>query len=65
MSTFSALGVSSEREARLATQAITTPSEVQQSAIPALLTGKDALVEAPTGTPRDWRAYRCGWTVCQ
>lgn len=50
MTTFSALGVSPDREAKLTAQSITTPSEIQASAIPALLTGKDALVEAPTGT---------------
>jgi superfamily II DNA/RNA helicase len=50
MTTFSELGVSPEREARLTAQAITTPSEIQALALPTIMTGKDALMEAPTGT---------------
>lgn len=50
MSTFTELGLSAARIEQLSGQGITTPSEIQVAAIPALLEGRDALIQAPTGT---------------
>lgn len=50
MPTFADSGVSAERAARLAAQGITEPSPVQAAALPPQFEGRDALVEAPTGT---------------
>lgn len=50
MTTFSALGLTPEREAQLAAQQITVPSPVQEAAIPVLLAGKDALIQSQTGS---------------
>jgi superfamily II DNA/RNA helicase len=50
MSTFTELGLDAARVEQLAAQGITSPSDIQAQAIPALLEGKDVLVQAPTGT---------------
>ena len=47
---FDALGLSSPTLTGLADLGFTTPTEVQAMAIPALLTGRDALIQAPTGS---------------
>ncbi|HEY9721683.1 MAG TPA: DEAD/DEAH box helicase [Oscillatoriaceae cyanobacterium] len=50
MAPFSDLGISPARVERLEAQGITEPSPVQAAALPPQLSGRDALVEAPTGT---------------
>ncbi|QJC51607.1 DEAD/DEAH box helicase [Paenibacillus albicereus] len=49
-SPFSALGIREELVALLHQEGILTPTPVQETAIPALLQGKDAIVQAQTGT---------------
>ncbi|WP_019533803.1 DEAD/DEAH box helicase [Paenibacillus ginsengihumi] len=48
--TFAALGIRPEIERLLRQQGIAVPTPVQQQAVPALLAGKDAIVQAQTGT---------------
>lgn len=48
--TFTALGIRKELVNKLKEQGLTTPTPVQEAAIPALLSGKDAIVQAQTGT---------------
>ena len=50
MSTFTELGLDAGRIEQLAAQGITTPSDIQTQSFPALLEGKDVLIQAPTGT---------------
>ena len=50
MASFSDAGVSSRTVAALAAQGIITPVEVQRSALPSLLDGRDVVIEAPTGS---------------
>jgi superfamily II DNA/RNA helicase len=50
MSTFPELGVSAQTTAVLAARDIRTPVAVQAQAIPALLRGRDVVIEAPTGS---------------
>jgi len=47
---FSSLGINSELENILKKNGITQPSPVQEQAIPVLLTGKDVIAQAQTGT---------------
>ncbi|KIL39897.1 DEAD/DEAH box helicase [Gordoniibacillus kamchatkensis] len=47
---FAALGVRGELVAALREQGLTTPTPVQAQAIPELLAGRDAIVQAQTGT---------------
>ncbi len=50
MSTFAEAGVSPRTVATLASQGILEPVQVQAEAIPALLAGRDVVMEAPTGS---------------
>ena len=50
MNTFPELGVSAQTAAVLATREIRVPVAVQARAIPALLRGRDVVIEAPTGS---------------
>ena len=47
---FDTLGLSAPTLTGLADLGFTSPTEVQAEAIPALLTGRDALIQAPTGS---------------
>ncbi|KAF8741100.1 hypothetical protein AX14_005707 [Amanita brunnescens Koide BX004] len=47
---FSGLGISTPLQAALASMSITKPTEVQASCIPALLTGRDCIGNAKTGS---------------
>ena len=49
-SPFTAFGIRSELVDRLQQEGIITPTPVQETAIPVLLQGKDAIVQAQTGT---------------
>ncbi|MGP8159939.1 MAG: DEAD/DEAH box helicase [Candidatus Dormibacteria bacterium] len=50
MTSFAELGVRTRTLDALARQGISTPNEVQRAALPPLLAGHDAVVEAPTGS---------------
>jgi superfamily II DNA/RNA helicase len=50
LQTFAEAGVSARILAALARQNITTPNRVQSESIPALLEGKDVVVQSPTGS---------------
>src|ERR1051326_5024845 len=50
LSTFQALGIGDRSVAALAARGIDTPVQVQIETIPALLNGRDAVIEAPTGS---------------
>ena len=50
MTTFADLGISAHQLSALARQSIDTPVEVQAKAIPALLSGRHVVIEAPTGS---------------
>ncbi|MED4959464.1 DEAD/DEAH box helicase, partial [Paenibacillus macerans] len=50
MTTFENLGISPALLRRLREQGIANPTPVQAAAIPALLAGEDAIVQAQTGT---------------
>lgn len=47
---FRALGISSKLSDKLTEREIITPTEVQETAIPQILAGKNLLVQSPTGT---------------
>lgn len=47
---FSSLGISANLLAKLSSLGIKHPTEVQEAAIPAILAGKNLLVQSPTGT---------------
>lgn len=55
---FGALGLSPQLAAHLAAHGFATPTPVQAQAIPVLLGGRDALVNAPTGSGK---TLRCVW----
>ena len=50
MSGFETLGVRARTATALSGHAIEEPNEVQAAALPALLTGRDVVIEAPTGS---------------
>ncbi len=50
MQTFAEAGVSARVLAALDRQNITTPNQVQSESIPALLTGRDVVIQSPTGS---------------
>ncbi|EFN59565.1 hypothetical protein CHLNCDRAFT_56430 [Chlorella variabilis] len=52
---FAALGLSRQLADHLAAHSFTQPTRVQQQAIPVLLGGRDALVNAPTGSGKTLR----------
>ena len=50
MSTFNELGLSPQMLATVEVQGYSTPTPIQEAAIPAILSGKDLFATAPTGT---------------
>ena len=60
---FAALGLSQQLAEHLSAHNFSQPTRVQQEAIPLLLAGKDALVNAPTGSGKTlwWVGVGVGW----